>query len=190
MKTFTYPIYDIPKDDVAYIYKQAYESTNSLLKINYSEKRIKLDESLAVSLTYHNDIPICVSTILERNIFNGTSRCLNRYFFDSSNNQKGLHIFDYDKWMRKSSAVMLDQQVEFSKKMGFDGHFISTSHHKLYRKRTIHGINHHSKYKWNLCDGYRLVVEGKDNNLSCWQTIIYSGRLGLKESRQTLQDLS
>ncbi len=187
METVTYPIHDVPKSDLSYIYDRAYEQTDVPLKDNYG-KHLNYDGVLAISITYNNN-PISVSSVLERPFFNYTVRCLNRYFYDSSL-IKGLHIEDYDGWMRKSTVLMLDQQLEFSEKLGIDGYFVSTSHHKLFRNRSIKGFNKHSKYDWKLAPNYMLVVDNEKEKLSCWQTVIYSGRLGLSQSRKSLEGLS
>lgn len=183
IKTF----YDnIPYDDVYFLYNKIYYS-NSPLRENYSKKKLDLKSALAISITYRNDVPICISSILERDIFNNTSRCLNRYFYDcDSNPNKNLHLSDYESGMRKSTITMLDQQVDLSKKLGFDGCFVSTEHHKIYRKKAIKGFNFHSKYNWTLTPNYYLIMKKCEHIISCWQTIIYHGTLGLLISKKFL----
>ena len=160
-----------PNEDVVKIFREANKDLTNKLKENYILHNI-INDTIAYSITKYKGNPICISTIMDRPIYNGGVRCLSRYYVSRSMANIGMQPdISYSDGIRLYAVEHLDQQVEFSEKYGITSQFISHENNKDFIiKRIYKGIMIHSKYKdWILEPEKKLVWEG------CWQWIIRRG---------------
>jgi len=155
-------------DDAKYLYKIAEERGFS----NYSIQNLPNDV-YCVAVAYHNATPIAVSSAYERDMFNNMCRVQNRYYCNLTyNNLKG-----FGRGIRPFAVAMIDRQIEFTQKYGFDGYFISMERSRKAMASLIDSINIQSQHHWHFTGRNYRVAAGNGGV----QQILWTGNLQLDE---------
>lgn len=168
---FETTISKILTNEVQQIFNEANKDPTNKLKENYILTNI-VNDTIAYSVTKYDNRIISASTIMDREIYEGSVRCLSRYYVSRSMKNKGMQPdISYSKGMRSYAIDQLDQQVQFAEEYGMNRQFISHENNKDFIiKRIYKGIMEHSRYKdWVLEPERKLVWE------NCWQWIIKRG---------------
>ena len=113
---------------------------------------------------------------MDREIYQGSVRCLSRYYVSRTMKNIGMKPdISYSKGMRSYAIDQLDQQVQFAEEYGMTGQFISHENNKDFIiKRIYKGIMEHSRYiDWILEPERKLVWE------NCMQWIIRRGNFNM-----------
>lgn len=92
--------------------------TDDRLAENYTAKRMKLDDTVGISIYYEGSTPVGFSTILNIPLFNNSVRILNRFYKIPSHRDNHRRVTDGTK-------AMVNQQIELSKSLGFSYAFMS-----------------------------------------------------------------
>ena len=140
METKTFLWHDIPDDvkkDKEYLFNQASnQKINNRLAENFKE----FDQDfIALSISYDN-VPIAISVLQERDLFNGMARILTRFYYDSPfDKQKslmpvthGYSVKQINKGLRPFTVEMIKQQIECGQKLGIEDFFVSKEGDKTY----------------------------------------------------------
>ena len=156
---------DILVNDIEYLLAITHLDASNHLKKNYTTERF-LQDTVAVSIAYHNDEPTSMSCIQERPIFNGMSRILSRFY--RAKKRSGL------KSPRPEAAtiMMANNQIEWCKNKDV---FVSREDkNHLLMKKFAEGLG--NDWKWS--NKRYWVCNGKP--ISCAQYVIWKGELCLK----------
>lgn len=141
--------------DLEYLFDWAAKYPTNRLKENYTEFR---QDYIAASIIY-NPEPCGFSLLQERDCFNGMGRVLTRMFFPATL-EKGLSVktYKYSDGLRPEIYTMIDQQVEFGKKLGITDFFFSREDKKpLIIKNICDGMNRNG-YDWQVAEEQYYVI--------------------------------
>jgi len=154
---------DVLADDINYLIALAMRDKTNHLKENYTSSRL-LEDTIAVSIAYENDIPMSMSCIQERSIFNGMSRILSRFY--RAKKRPGLK----SPGPELATVMMVNDQLKWC---GDKDVFISREDpNHLLMKRFARGLG-----DWKWSDKRYWVCNGTPE--SCAQYVIWKGDLWL-----------
>ena len=161
---------DILADDINYLIAIAQNDESNRLKQNYTAERF-LQDTVAVSIAYETetgmDIPISMSCIQERPIFNGMCRILSRFY--RARKRQGLK----SPGPEAATVMMVNNQLEWCK--GKDIFISREDPNHLLMKRFAKGLG--PGWKWS--DKRYWVCNGAPE--SCAQYVIWKGELWLSQ---------
>jgi hypothetical protein len=156
-------------DDSYYLYDIAYSRGFE----NYSRTALPFDV-YCVAVAYEDDKPIAVSSAYERDMFNDMCRVQNRYYC----NLKYSNLKGFGKGIRPFAVDMIDKQINYTKKYGFDSWFFSMERSATAMSSLIGSINNQSRFHWNFNGkNYRVATGSKGI-----QQILWTGKLALDEA--------
>jgi len=161
--------------DIKWLFEQV-SKTNHYRADNYLLDNYATSYTLCYTTTYLNGEPVLGSCAWNRPFYKGMIRICTRYCinlgFRHVNFGQGTDGFRLDV------VDHIDQQVDFTKKLGFNYHFISREDKNKTgktTKRLTKDINNYSKYFWKCSENRKLVCPDPDAP-SCWQFIIYNNK--------------
>jgi len=157
---------DVLADDINYLIALAHFDESNHLRENYTAERF-LQDTIAVSIAYHNDEPTSMSCIQERPIFNGMSRILSRFY--RAKKRQGLK----SPGPEAATLIMVNDQVKWCK--GKDVFISREDPNHLLLKRFAQGLG----FCWKWSDKRYWVCNGKPE--SCAQYVIWKGDLWLSQ---------
>ncbi len=139
--------------------------TESLAE-NYAPKKLKLEESIAITLITNKNKIIGFSTLLHRDIFGNAVRCLNR-FYKSPHYRFATSI----KNVTSETKEMIQQQSDIAEQLQYDIIFMSRETKSITRTALKHYPKQFLK-DWIVSPNFHLVCDTEISN-RCWQTVIY-----------------
>ena len=138
---------------------------NDSLADNYTEERLNLNNTLAISIVTDNENIISFSTLLHRDMFGNAVRCLNR-FYKSPHYRFATSI----KNVTFETQKMIQQQCDIAKQYNYDIIFMSRE-----TKTGKTSLRHYPQKflkDWILSPNFHLVCNDI-GSYKCWQSIIY-----------------
>lgn len=149
---------------------QQFSDTTHPLHSNYN--LFNFQEALVLSITFDNDIPVCCSSILNRNCWpKNTYRILNRFWKVKS--ERFILLNTGNKMLRISHAIK--SQLEFCQN-NLDAELIFISRYENnWQKFMLDCIKNNTNYVWNKDVNYRYQTCDNAEDDTCWQSIIYYG---------------
>jgi len=165
MTSYVKTFYKSQSTDLEYLFNYATNYSGNRLKGNYKNFN---QDYIAASIVY-NPLPIAFSLLQERDCFNGMGRVLTRLFFPAELG-KGLQVknYKYSNGLRPEVYEMLNQQIEFGKKLGIDNFFMSREDKKpLIMKNICDGMNKNG-YHWKIDTNNQYMVTNKSAQWICF----------------------
>jgi hypothetical protein len=148
---------------------------NDRLAANYSSKRLKLTEHVAITVGYIDSSPYIFSTVWRSEFYPaGWYRVLNRRYKAKSHRlyAGNTHIHDPGAFLAKT----LEQQTAFLKSCCPDARAVFVSR-EAYQPRLMsafqHSLTRHTGELWEQVDGLAQVCPAAAS-WSCWQHVVFS----------------
>lgn len=163
---------DYLTDDLVWLFEIVSQSLNKR-NTNYTLDDAFTDYTLCYTLSTVDGVPYLGSLAWNRPMYDGMIRVATRYCV----NPDFIHFnVRYRDGIRKDAVDHINQQVEFTKQLGFDNHFISredNSPNAKNTKRIVENLNKNSPYTWKLTSEMRRVAP---NPVTGWQWVIYNNK--------------
>ena len=133
--------------DLSYLFDWATKYPTNRLKNNY----VNFNQDYLVASIIYNPDPIGFSLLQERPCFNGMARVLTRLFFPATyTGSLTVQNYKYSDGLRPEIYEMLDQQVEFGKRLGITDFFFSREDTKPLIMKNIHRGMIKNGYNWKI----------------------------------------
>lgn len=169
--------YDYLPGGLVWLYNKVSQESSSKRKKNYSSEDSFTDYTLCYTLSTVDDIPYLGSLAWNRPLYNGMVRVASRYCV---NPDFAYFNIRYKDCIRVDAIDHINQQVEFTKNLGFNDHFISREDRTVNARNTrriLNKLNECSSCGWKMAD---TKVKVAPNPVTGWQWIIYNNQLLLK----------
>lgn len=175
-KIFTQTL-NYPTDSLIWLFEKVANEANKRNKNYYIDEEIT-SYTLCYTLSTVNDVPYLGSLAWLRPLYDGMVRVASRYCVNPD-----LKYFNmrYSDCIRKDAIDHINQQVEFTRCLGYNDHFISREDRTLNArntKRILNKLNENSPYLWKMSKEKQRVAP---NPVTGWQWVIYNNKEYVKK---------
>lgn len=160
-------------EDLIWLYQKVADKSNNRRNKNYILEDAFADYTLCYTLSTVNGVPYLGSVAWNRPMYNGMIRVATRYCV---NPDYAYFNIKFKDGIRQDAITHIHQQVEFTKKLGYNDHFISredNTPNAKNTKRILKKLNANSPYKWKMSTEKQRVAP---NPITGWQWIIYNNK--------------
>lgn len=140
------------------------ESKEAKLEKNYTTN-MREDEWLALSYYKDQDKILGFSSVVYRDIWNGSARVVNRML-----KSREYRFVSKSSEITKHTTQMLKQQIEFCRNSGFDNVFLSRESNNS-KAAFMKYLKNTQFTKWHMPEGRYMMCTS--NVASCWQHVAY-----------------
>ena len=159
-------------DDLIWLFEKVAQKSNKR-NTNYTLDDAFTDYTLCYTLSTVDGVPYLGSLAWNRPMYDGMVRVATRYCV---NPDFAYFKIKYKEGIRRDAIDHINQQVEYTQRLGFYNHFISredNTPNARNTKRILKNLNAYSPYEWKMSKDKQRVAP---NPVTGWQWVIYNNK--------------